>query len=292
MYYNFCEHCGSCDEDVSFYSMLHMSLCDACRDGLNEKENPVTPAKSQLPAVEHYIKNKEGRDFVVGDIRGNFPILRALLLQVKFNESKDRLFTTGNMINRGPYSKECIEFLDTRWFFPVRGNYEQLIIEFQAGKHKAEDLEKVGGKWFLDLTPEQRIMYARCFDTLPYAIDIESDLGLIGIVHADCAFKWSTFVDDLDDPKYPAFQNRQREKALVGYDRLDGAKAGWSTNFIYDLYALVCGFRPVKEVHTVGNAVFIDTGAGIPNGKLTILELGQLAKHVEVNPYARRTSNA
>ena len=48
--------------------------------------------------------NKVGRDFVVGDVHGMFDRVAQALTKVQFNPSRDRLFSVGDLIDRGPQS--------------------------------------------------------------------------------------------------------------------------------------------------------------------------------------------
>ena len=64
-------------------------------------------------------KNIKGRDFVVGDIHGHYDLLKTELKTVGFDKQKDRLFSVGDIIDRGPKSEECLTLLDQPWFFMV-----------------------------------------------------------------------------------------------------------------------------------------------------------------------------
>lgn len=84
---------------------------------------------------KRFEKNKEGRDFVIGDIHGCFDAVRAILGDVKFDESKDRLFSVGDLVDRGPDSIEAIDWIAKPWFHAVRGNHEQMAKEPAAAIH-------------------------------------------------------------------------------------------------------------------------------------------------------------
>ena len=55
--------------------------------------------------------------YVVGDIQGCFEPFQHLLAQVRFNPDKDRLWSTGDLVNRGPQNLETL-----RWFYTHRDN--------------------------------------------------------------------------------------------------------------------------------------------------------------------------
>lgn len=72
--------------------------------------------------------NVEGRDFVVGDIHGCFDEFERLLKHVKFDPEIDRVFCTGDLVDRGPKSFECLSLLKKKWFFSTLGNHEDMLL--------------------------------------------------------------------------------------------------------------------------------------------------------------------
>lgn len=127
--------------------------------------------------------NTSGRDYVVGDIHGCFSELESALSQMAFNKSTDRLFAVGDLIDRGPESDRVIEFLNEPWFFSVRGNHEQLAIDHES-MGPALWLEN-GGKWFFQQPYSRQIEIISRLRDLPLAIQIETEAGAVGVVHAD-----------------------------------------------------------------------------------------------------------
>jgi bis(5'-nucleosyl)-tetraphosphatase (symmetrical) len=49
--------------------------------------------------------------FAIGDLQGCYDELRQLLDHVRFDPSADRLWLTGDLVNRGPKSAECLRFV-------------------------------------------------------------------------------------------------------------------------------------------------------------------------------------
>lgn len=80
------------------------------------------------PFLKSVQANIDGRDFVVGDLHGCFDELGNLLKHVKFNPAIDRLFSTGDLMDRGPKSLECVSLLNKTWFYPVLGNHEDILL--------------------------------------------------------------------------------------------------------------------------------------------------------------------
>ena len=73
-------------------------------------------------------KNKNGRDFVCGDIHGCFDEMEAELKHLEFDPSLDRLFCVGDLIDRGPKSELSIDYINQDWFFTVLGNHEHMFL--------------------------------------------------------------------------------------------------------------------------------------------------------------------
>ena len=66
---------------------------------------------------------------MVGDLHGCFDLLDRLLVTAHFDPGCDRLFSVGDLVDRGPDSMRCLEFLEAPWFFAVKGNHETMLLE-------------------------------------------------------------------------------------------------------------------------------------------------------------------
>ena len=60
--------------------------------------------------------------YVVGDIQGCFEPFQCLLKKVDFNPDKDRLWSVGDLVNRGPGNIETL-----RWFYAHRDNVTMVL---------------------------------------------------------------------------------------------------------------------------------------------------------------------
>ena len=55
--------------------------------------------------------NNNGYDYVIGDLHGCYALLEKLLKQVNFDSRGDRLFSVGDIVDRGESSFECLKLL-------------------------------------------------------------------------------------------------------------------------------------------------------------------------------------
>ena len=73
--------------------------------------------------------NLHGRDFVVGDLHGQYSVLRSLLEQADFQSDIDRLFLVGDLIDRGPENEKCLQLLLEPYVKAVQGNHELMFYQ-------------------------------------------------------------------------------------------------------------------------------------------------------------------
>lgn len=220
--------------------------------------------------VVRFERNTAGRDFVVGDIHGCFSALREALVQIGFNGEHDRLFSVGDLVDRGAESEESIEWLAYPWFHAVRGNHEEMAIGFYRDQIRTDHYLANGGAWFVGKTKAEQVLFADAFDALPYAIEVETDKGLVGIVHADCPFvNWQDIGPAL------ASENAEAFKQMLVWSR-ERFETG-ETRPVQGVVAVFVGHTPAKEAVSLGNVFYIDTGAVFRDfGALTIVPLAEL----------------
>lgn len=235
-------------------------------------------------AVSRYTLNNEGRDFIVGDIHGMFSHLRHLLQEVHFKPGCDRLFSVGDLIDRGPESSEALDWLALSWFHACRGNHEQFAIDSVDPEQLDGWVRYNGGEWWLDLNPADQERFREIFARLPMAMEIETNSGNVGIVHADVpvGFTWEQFTALLEagnpDAEFYALWSRGRIQGVAGTVPIEG-----------HVERVYCGHTPTRGTVSLGNVYFIDTGAaycyeGFTEAKLTLVEI-QPTRHREYTIY-------
>ncbi|MNQ24269.1 Serine/threonine-protein phosphatase 1 [compost metagenome] len=219
--------------------------------------------------IKSFQKNTVGRDFVVGDIHGMFRALEDAILAVSFDETKDRLFSVGDLVDRGPESGEFDNWLSKSWFHAVRGNHEQMMLEAAQddtpdGRNAWHHFQN-GGQWMYGLPDVEIQCYAILAQELPIGIEVETDAGLVGIVHAECPLDdWGLF-------KSLYRTNTEYFDAIAMWSR-KRVQSG-NTQNVEGVHKLYVGHTPGPEVVTLGNVVYTDTGACFRGGKLTIIQI-------------------
>ena len=225
--------------------------------------------------------NTAGRDFAVGDVHGHFTKLQTALDAVGFNPGTDRLFSVGDLIDRGPESADVDTWLAKPWFFAVQGNHEAMAVDAYRFDHdgRASDMHVInGGSWLYGRTSVERGCYAELLADLPLAIEVVTPLGLIGIVHADCPFTdWSMLRDKLER----GLHGRQQVEAVCQWSR--SRITNENHEGISGVRAVIVGHTPVRQPAILGNVYHIDTGAWM-DGHFTLIDLATLQCFPPINP--------
>lgn len=225
--------------------------------------------------VKRFERNLLGRDFVVGDIHGCFTKLTQALCDIDFNPAHDRLFSVGDLVDRGPECDLVMDWLAQPWFHPVRGNHEDMAIRWPRGNMDAGNYMQNGGGWNIGNPPELQREISEALNVLPVAIELQTDNGLIGIVHAECPFdSWPDFIASLEDESVSKKMKAAiYEAALWSRERImlleDTPVAG--------VRAVVVGHTPMEVSKVLGNVHYIDT-MGWRGREFTILDASSLMR--------------
>ncbi|OIN44536.1 metallophosphoesterase [Pseudomonas costantinii] len=227
-----------------------------------------------MTQVKRFAVNTAGRDFAVGDIHGHFNRLQAALDAAGFDPAVDRLFSVGDLVDRGPESLDVDEWvLRKPWFHAVRGNHEQMTVDSYASGRTSDECGMHfinGGQWFYGLSSVEQGCYASILQDLPIAIEIETAQGLIGVVHADVPRgSWEEMLAALAGPSAEA----EHAAAMVQWSRkriTDDNRSGVS-----GVRAVIVGHTPMRYPAILGNVYHIDT-AGWADGHFTLIDLNTL----------------
>ena len=255
--------------------------------------------------------NAKGDDYIVGDLHGQYDALQTLLAEVRFSKKKDRLFSVGDMINRGPQSAECLDLLKEPWFHAVTGNHDACLrLALQAAfpeelgavtQNEAEDGREIlyffGGRWALERIdcPAQWkpwvLEMGRLLTALPSVIVVEGGQGTqrFNVVHS--------FLHDLISKSYLTDETLDsfhgvipagRERILI-WSKEHDCEYHLSAEY-QGLSLTYCGHCVVPEPQRILGHLMIDTGAGKANringSKLTLIchRTQQQFQHIFTRP--------
>lgn len=211
-----------------------------------------------MTKIKKIKRNEAGVDYIVGDIHGHFSKLKAAMAAIGFNPKKDRLFSVGDLVDRGPESDEALDWIKQQWFFAVRGNHEDLAIMWADRQLPRDMYMRNGGGWNMMNTEDKCIEIADAFRELPWAIELETGAGIVGIVHAECPVaSWTLMTQALEGIHGEQAQYNQEEMSIWGRTRI-GKK---TTGPVHGVRAVVSGHTVVGQIKRLDNSYFIDTGA-------------------------------
>lgn len=216
--------------------------------------------------IDHYEVNTKGNDFIVGDIHGNFSKLGKQLEDIGFCFWKDRLFSTGDLVDRGDESEEVIKWLEYDWFHPVIGNHEEFIIRMDECGYNACHIRN-GGLWFAKLTVEKQRKIQSALMELPIVITVDTEhcSRKIGIVHAEYPCNDWNFINDV------VSDENQRDMMLWSRDKYELK----DQEVVRNIDRIYVGHTPTKQLELLGNTWYMDSGVSIKewNADFRILKI-------------------
>ena len=188
-----------------------------------------------------------------------------------FDETRDRIFSVGDLVDRGDRSEDAIDWIKRSYFHAVRGNHEDMAIRAHTGNMDKENHIANGGAWIVGMTKEEQIEFSLAFQELPYMIEVEHDIGgLLGVVHAELMDgDWNLTKEALENKNHPRHKEA-KQSVLWGrskYQNLD-------ESLVAGVDFLFVGHTPVKKAAYLGNVFYIDTGACFGGG-ITLLDLSK-----------------
>ena len=199
-------------------------------------------------AVKTFNANLKGRDFVIGDLHGSYSAFQNLLEGLNFDPVVDRMFSVGDLVDRGPESLECLKLLYEPWFEAVLSNHEQMMLEKFRGGGMGYYWFNNGGGWGAEAYNDYMIkmqgnVSKRIFpdsslelhdlipivDDLPFLITVNTKSGKkFHILHAELPSGKGIITDEiLSDP--------DKVYALATVQRGDGDAFLWA-RYLFDSF--------------------------------------------------------
>lgn len=242
--------------------------------------------------ISRFPANTKGRDLVVGDIHGHLDDLGELLKQAAFKPKVDRVFCTGDLVDRGPDSMKCLGLLRQPWFHSVAGNHEYALIKnindlidigaprVREIREEAEALlneKNMGAGWlaraYLRL-PGRRHWdgVIKLIDSMPNLIVVGEGTGRFHIVHGGLYLS-QTVIDDRTVDRLGEYIERgafskealetMRESVTWHRTIAEIVQEGWACEKMHDgLSITFCGHNIVARPTLALSHFHIDTGCG------------------------------
>jgi len=184
-----------------------------------------------------------GRRIVVGDIHGCYDELTDLLEKVGIGAG-DRIICVGDLITKGPKSKEVLElFMTDARFSTVIGNHDLALRRKWNGEEI--DLKPAQKETHKELKGEKDA-YASFFNRMPFTIDLDTHL----VVHAGLRPNVELYSQTTDDLTL---------LRTLGADRESDEGTPWYHVYHGDKIVLF-GHWPSPEPRRGRKAIGLDTG--------------------------------
>lgn len=211
------------------------------------------------------------RTIVVGDIHGCYDELVSLLADIDL-DAQDRVVAVGDLITKGPKSKQVLDlFRSDNRFLSVVGNHDLALLRYWRGE--VDSLKNSQAKTATELEPDSQL-YCEFLGSLPLMINLGSHL----VVHAGVR------------PGVPLSEQAAEdltELRTLGADRTSRKGVRWYE--VYDseqtvLFGHWPNLEPIQTAHAIG----LDTGC-VYGHRLTayIIESKQLVSVPAFQVYDR-----
>ena len=244
------------DDHVEIIDFYHRSFVaptpDECDEFVLIEKNEYVPILD--------MSNISGRAIVIGDIHGCYDALIELLEKCKYNSVTDTLFLAGDLVDRGPQSREVLEWLMSNKdldIFCVEGNHDNKFKRYLMGN----PIRITNG---LDATIRQcenmhQPSLVQFLSNLPAIIRLPNICFIpVYLVHAGV------------DPKRPIDKQNLETclyaRGLNGNDYFDTSGGVWY-NLLDGSYSVVCG-HIVHENPLPNDHVFCLDGGACHGGVL------------------------
>ncbi len=213
------------------------------------------------PAYLRLQLEPNGRLIVIGPPRGRLDLVTYLLELLAFRHPEDIAVVLGDVCDGHLEGQRLTEFLFTWPVYLLRGDHEELLLAALSappglhGRHAAAWLRR-GGGWASRLPADQLVSIAEEFARAPYAIEVRTRRGPVGLLHGDLppAWRWRRFLAATARP-----MGRARIAALVGRERLALHRQQQVEPLVPDLWRLVSARGGPSGPRRIGNTWYLHT---------------------------------
>lgn len=226
------------------------------------------PSSSQKARrVLRFATNTVGRDFVVGDLHGCLEPLGRLMEAVQFHPGRDRLFSVGDLVDRGPFSMACLKMLRLPWFHAVRGNHEQMLMAHLQDPHRVKAFDE---RWLrqqaLTFSDRQRFAgeWLPLLKNLPLVIVVGEGHSRFHVVHGELLEEGRAVTDSMIDAWSFSDPTKSEQRAVSGRVLLTTYHRGGKVRRAHDpehMSPTYCGHTIVEAPFQLAGQIYLDRGA-------------------------------
>lgn len=219
----------------------------------------------RVERIVQYPTNVQGRDFVVGDIHGCLDVLHRALKALHFQPTVDRLFSVGDLVDRGPHSLACLGLLKMSWFHSVMGNHESFLIRHLSNPELYAPADRdwldESGHTFTErkTLAKQWLPYLY---VLPYVIQVGDEKGF-QLVHAELLEDGASVSNEMVTKWRFLDTKKAAERALGGRSLIKAWQTGRQVLRAHqeDLRITYCGHTIVHAPLQLAQQIYLDGGA-------------------------------
>lgn len=211
--------------------------------------------------IKHFDKNEIGRDFVVGDIHGMYDFFFKCLKELEFDADVDRMFSVGDLADRGPNSMYSLMLSHLPWFHAVKGNHEDMFVNTLNQKWDYSNFILNGGGWVVSEDPDQISLLADHVETLPLVISVGTGEDRFNIVHAELYNNESGKCPIDLDLDYWNFDEYNEINMMWGRNFFELRNTGDLIKMSKELSTTYVGHSILENPIKIGHHVYIDGGA-------------------------------
>jgi serine/threonine protein phosphatase 1 len=176
-----------------------------------------------------------------------------LLEAINFDYSKDIMYQTGDLADRGPHSRRCLALIREPWFRAVRGNHEHELLKAAATPqyYNWTHWVKHGGRWATHIPIEELQAIAKEVEQLPAVIVVGEGTERFNVFHAEFHGN-DQDLENINGKLYIPI-NILEGRTLIEGDVGKEHHIGLSPSFV--------GHTVVRKPRMIGSHIYLDTGS-------------------------------
>lgn len=211
--------------------------------------------------------------FILGDVHGRYKALTQVFERAKFNEA-DLLISLGDIVDRGDEPFECIEYLKgVKNKILIMGNHDQNFYDYTQSGHDGfrghSGVDRTIPKWRL-LSTEAKNSAVEFFESQIYYHIQDNKCFVHG------GFDRDHFIKDQDSSTHIWDRELWTEAMCCKGNQKLKTKDKFDTIYIGHTPTIIwkdATGNPINWPLHSGGVWNLDTGAGFPEGKLTLMNL-------------------